>query len=104
MWCSANEQSKLLFNKIKLLKKEDNTMDKGNYLDSIKQIFKGIHPTNDKRAEIQALDFITALIFSFTGDSKIYSLEAIRRKMKDLLKKTFRKALFGIVFQLRPLV
>lgn len=60
-------------------------MDKDNYLDSIRQSFRQHLPSNDKRAKIQMAEFIPALTLCFSGDSKTFSLEAIRRSMTSLL-------------------
>lgn len=69
-------------------------MDNGTHLNSIKQIFQASLPQQDGRAKLQAFEFVTALIFCFVADSKIFSLEAIRRKMIDLLKTKIPKSSF----------
>jgi len=63
-------------------------------LKAVKQIFKGTLSSTDKRAKIQLLDFVTALIFSFTGDSKSFSLEGLRRKMIGYLDQNIPSSSF----------
>jgi len=60
-------------------------MDCDTQFDAVKKIFNGSLPTHDGRAKIQTMDFVTSLVLCFTGDSKIFSLEAIRRKIMGLL-------------------
>jgi hypothetical protein len=69
-------------------------MDKDSNLKLVKQALHGMLPSNDRRARIQILDFLTALIFSFTGDSKALSLDATRRTMIDHLKKNIPRSTF----------
>ncbi len=50
-------------------------------LKTIKKCFKKVIPEKDSRATIPPLEFIVALVLSFQGDSKTYSIEGIRRFM-----------------------
>ena len=65
-----------------------------NSLEILKQCFKEVLPSEDGRTPISPLEFITALIFSYLGDSKISSLESIRREMKNNLNKDIKRSAF----------
>jgi hypothetical protein len=69
-------------------------MDKDNTLELVKQALHGLLPYNDGRARIQLQDFLTALIFCFTGDSKTLSIDAMRRTMMDHLKTNIPRSTF----------
>ncbi len=69
-------------------------MDKNSHLAAVKQIFKGTLTSTDKRAKIQLLDFVTALVFSLTGDSKSFSLEGLRRKIAGHLDQKIPSSTF----------
>ena len=69
-------------------------MDNNSHLAAVKQIFKGTLSSTDKRAKIQLLDFVTALVFSFTGDSKSFSLEGLRRKIEGYLEQKIPSSTF----------
>ena len=69
-------------------------MDEGSTLNVIKQCFQKILPDNDPRTKISHLDFIVALVFSYLGDSKMFSLEAIRRNMISRLNLSIGKSSF----------
>ena len=73
---------------------KENAMANTSQLKAVKQIFKGTLSSTDKRAKIQLLDFVTALIFSFTGDSKSFSLEGLRRKMIGYLDQNIPSSSF----------
>lgn len=70
------------------------TMIKKNSLEILKQSFEGILPSKDGRTSISPLEFIIALVFCYLGDSKISSLESIRREMKNNLNKSIKKSAF----------
>jgi len=56
-----------------------------NILKNIRQTFENILPTQDGRTNIPPLDFVVAFIFSLLGDTRISSLESLRREvMKHL--------------------
>ena len=74
-------------------------MKENNSLDILKQTFENILPPKDKREKISSLEFIINLIFCYFPDSKICSLESIRRAMKSNLKIDIKKTLFGNVLQ-----
>jgi len=61
--------------------KKEFTVEKDNILDVFKQIFEQVIPAQDKRTKLFHLEFISGFIFFFLGDTKTFSLEAIRRFM-----------------------
>ncbi len=65
-----------------------------NSLEILKQCFKEVLPSEDGRTPVSPLEFITALVFSYLGDSKISSLESIRREMKNNLNKDIKRSAF----------
>ena len=74
-------------------------MKENNSLDILKDTFEKILPSKDKREKISTVEFIINLIFCYFPDSKIRSLESIRRAMKSNLKIEIKKTLFGSVLQ-----
>ena len=74
-------------------------MKENNSLDILKEILEKILPPKDKREKISSVEFIINLIFCYLPDSKICSLESIRRAMKRNLKIDIKKTLFGSVLQ-----
>jgi hypothetical protein len=50
-------------------------------LSAFRKRFTSVIPQEDKRANTSHQNFISGLIFFFTGDSKSVSLEAIRRHL-----------------------
>lgn len=56
-------------------------MEKGNILGILKQTFEQVIPAQDKRTKLSHLEFVSGFIFCFIGDTKTFSLEAIRRFM-----------------------
>jgi len=74
-------------------------MKENNSLDILNQTFGDILPSKDGREKISSLEFIINLIFCYFPDSKIRSLESIRRAMKRNLKIDIKKVLFGSVLQ-----
>lgn len=69
-------------------------MDNPNGLATVKKIFKALLPVGDKRAKIQAIEFISALVFTFAGDSKQFSLEGFRRKIMGHLGEIIPSSTF----------
>jgi hypothetical protein len=69
-------------------------MVKNKILKSIKQSFKKSTPKKDSRTKISHLNFVSALVFCFQGDSKSFSLESIRRFMNSALKENIAKSSF----------
>ena len=69
-------------------------MEKGNILDVLKQIFAQAMPTQDKRVRLTHLDFVSGFIFCFLGDTKTFSLEAIRRFMIGTFETRMSKGAF----------
>ena len=69
-------------------------MNKDNSLNILKQSFEGILPSNDNRSNISPLEFIITLVFCYLGDSKTFSLESIRREMKNNLDKNISRSAF----------
>lgn len=61
-------------------------MDDITYLDTYTRILRENLPCNDKRAKIQSNEFVSALILCFSGESKQFSLESMRREMMGFLK------------------
>ncbi len=70
------------------------TVIKNNSLEILKQSFEEILPSKDGRTPISPLEFIIALVFCYLGDSKISSLESIRREMKNNLNKNIKRSAF----------
>ena len=69
-------------------------MEKGNTLDVIRQCFVKVLTKNDARMKISSIDFIATLVFCFFGDSKVMSLESMRRWMIEKLAKSLAKSSF----------
>jgi len=69
-------------------------MNKSNTLDVLKQCFEKIIPSQDARTAINPLSFIVCLVFCYLGDSKTFSLEAIRRFMKSQLNTEISRSAF----------
>lgn len=69
-------------------------MEKGNTLEVIKQCFRKALPDEDARSKISPLNFIAALVFCYLGDSKNFSLEAIRRNMEAQLEEKICRSAF----------
>ena len=60
----------------------------------LKQCIEKVVPSVDARTTISPLAFVVALIFSFLGDSKTFSLESIRRGMKGHLNQDISRSAF----------
>jgi hypothetical protein len=69
-------------------------MNEKNPLVILKQCFEKIVPSKDARTTINPLEFIVSLVFSYLGDSKTFSLEAIRRSMISYLNKSISRSAF----------
>ena len=69
-------------------------MNKSNTLDVLKQCFEKIIPSQDARTAINPLSFVACLVFCYLGDSKTFSLEAIRRFMKSQLNTEISRSAF----------
>ncbi len=69
-------------------------MNKSNPLNVLKQCFEKIIPSQDARTVINPLSFIVCLVFCYLGDSKTFSLEAIRRFMKSQLNTEISRSAF----------
>ncbi len=69
-------------------------MGKVNALEVLKQCFGKIVPEKDARAKISPLEFVVCFIFCYLGDSKTFSLEAIRRPMKAQLNQDISRSAF----------
>lgn len=69
-------------------------MEKGSILNVIRQTFVDHLQDNDPRTKISSLDFIVTLVFCFFGDSKILSLESMRRFMIGELNIFLAKSSF----------
>jgi len=60
----------------------------------LKQCFEKIIPNQDARTVINPLSFVVCLVFCYLGDSKTFSLEAIRRFMKSQLNTDISRSAF----------
>jgi hypothetical protein len=69
-------------------------MGESNTLAVLKQCFEKIIPSQDARTAINPLEFVVCLVFCYLGDSKTFSLEAIRRFMKSQLNKAISRSAF----------
>ena len=89
-------------------------MKKRTTLKALKQSFRCVLPTSDKRTVIPPLDFVTGLVFCFLSDTKSFSLESIRRFLmarfevsiskgafwERLSGQSLKKQLYGVLSQL----
>lgn len=69
-------------------------MESDNQLIVLRDSFKAVIPKQDQRTNIPHLEFICGLVFCFCGDSKTFSLEAIRRFMKTTFNKEISRSAF----------
>ena len=65
-----------------------------NTLEVLKQCFEEVVPRHDKRTTIAPLSFVVCLVYTYLGDSKTFSLEAIRRGMMHHLKTRISRSAF----------
>ncbi|MCP4258748.1 MAG: IS4 family transposase [Planctomycetes bacterium] len=63
-------------------------------LEVLKQCFEKVIPSQDARTKINPLAFVVSLVFCHLGDSKTFSLEAIRRHMKAQLNQDISRSAF----------
>lgn len=63
-------------------------------LEVLKQCFEKVVPSQDARTKISPLAFVVSLVFCHLGDSKTFSLEAIRRHMKAQLNQDISRSAF----------
>ena len=54
-----------------------------NILRTMKQSLQRILPSQDNRTDISPYDFVVNLMFCFQSDTKLASLESLRRTMKE---------------------
>ena len=69
-------------------------MKKPNILKALHQCFAQVVPATDGRSKIQPLEFVVCLVFCYLGDSKSFSLEAIRRHMINHLDQPLSRSAF----------
>ena len=69
-------------------------VNENNILTVLKQCFEKVIPAEDARTTILPLEFIVTLVFCYFGDSKTFSLEAIRRSMMGHLNKEIKRSGF----------
>ena len=69
-------------------------MEKGSTLDTIRQCYYKILPHKDARAKISVVEFIVAVVYCYFGDSKIFSIEAMRRYVMASLDQSIAKSSF----------
>jgi hypothetical protein len=60
----------------------------------LKKYFEKVIPSQDSRTKISPLAFVVSLVFCHLGDSKTFSLEAIRRHMKAQLNRNISRSAF----------
>ncbi len=65
-----------------------------NILSTMKQVLQRILPSQDKRTEISPYDFVVNLMFCFQLDTKLPSLESLRRLMKKHLGHDISRSAF----------
>ena len=61
---------------------------------TMKQSLQSILPSQDQRTEISPYDFVVNLMFCFRRDTKLASLEGLRRTMKERLRKNISRSAF----------
>lgn len=69
-------------------------MNKSNALDTLRRCFEKVLPNKDSRTKTSPLEFVVSLVFCYLGDSKTFSLEAIRREMKSNLDRDIKRSAF----------
>ncbi len=67
---------------------------KANSLQVLNQCFEKAVSSQDTRTNISPLAFVVSLVFCHLGDSKTFSLEAIRRHMKAQLNQDISRSAF----------
>ena len=69
-------------------------MKKPHILKALHHCFVQVVPATDSRSKIQPLEFVVCLVFCYLGDSKSFSLEAIRRHMINHLDQSLSRSAF----------
>ncbi len=69
-------------------------MAESNTLDALKQGFEKVVPVVDRRTEVGPLSFVVCLVHCYFGDSKTFSLEAIRRFMMKQTGTKIKRSAF----------
>ena len=69
-------------------------MNAVNIIENIRQCFANILPAKDGRTNIPPLDFVVAFIFSLLGDTRISSVEGLRREVMRHLNITISRSSF----------
>ena len=70
-------------------------MNKHNTLAVLKKCFAEVVPNKeDKRTAISPLGFIVSLVFCYSGDSRTFCLESIRREMMGILGESYSRSAF----------
>lgn len=69
-------------------------MEKPTILQALHQCFAQVVPATDGRSKIAPLEFVVCLVFCYLGDSKSFSLEAIRRHMINHLDQPLSRSAF----------
>jgi hypothetical protein len=69
-------------------------MNENHPLVVLKRCFEKVVPSEDARTTINPLEFIVGLVFCYLGDSKSFSLEAIRRSMMSYFNKQLSRSAF----------
>jgi len=69
-------------------------MNKFNMLKTLRECFEKVLPNKDSRTNISPLEFVVSFVFCYLGDSKTFSLEAIRREMKTNLDQDISRSAF----------
>lgn len=69
-------------------------MNKFNVLKTLRECFGKVLPNKDSRTNTSPLEFVVSFVFCYLGDSKTFSLEAIRREMKTNLDQDIGRSAF----------
>jgi hypothetical protein len=69
-------------------------MAKSTILKALRHCFVQVVPGKDGRSKIAPLEFVVCLVFCYLGDSKSFSLEAIRRHMINHLDVSLSRSAF----------
>ncbi len=70
-------------------------MKKYNTLTTLKKCFAEVVPDKeDKRTAISPLKFIVSLVFCYSGDSRTFCLESIRREMMGIFGESYSRSAF----------
>jgi hypothetical protein len=69
-------------------------MNETNTLKKLKQCFSKIIPDTDSRTKISPLAFVIGFVFSYLGDTRKNSLDAICRNLKNLTQQNISRSSF----------